>query len=318
MPDLVFKDVKGNIIQRTKVLEHDVHYYRDGNIVFAVENQVFRVYRDILTRRSSVMRDMFEVGSEGPQDAAYDGVPAVVLHDRARDFALLLNFIYPVEQTVFSLSAVPMTTCIDISLIADKYGVEDLRTWAVARLESELPKNADTLAKLAVYRDIAVAVRVVEMLSHQDLGSEFLPYAYYALATSKAFDDVSTYSSTIGTLSPDVQARINVGRANLMAAVMNIGNLVGDTGLSPTAVTCPVGRCGLHRPSHWTGAAKDAKTRYASLQKYPLEELRARISWDYKWLCEGLCRNTAKATLISTRDIIIQRLPKIFGLKDSD
>ena len=86
-------------------------WMEDGNIVLQSENTLFRVHRSVLSRNSSVFRDMFELSSiddvsldsgEGsnsggmaPELELYDGVPLVSLpHDEGVDVEELLLAVY--------------------------------------------------------------------------------------------------------------------------------------------------------------------------------------------------------------------------------
>ncbi|KAH9915884.1 uncharacterized protein B0H18DRAFT_1039567 [Fomitopsis serialis] len=71
---------------------HDQFYFDDGNIIFLVEDKVFKVHRYFLVRESPVFRDMFSMESDEGQS---DDKPVLLEGTNSLGFASLLACFYP-------------------------------------------------------------------------------------------------------------------------------------------------------------------------------------------------------------------------------
>jgi hypothetical protein len=70
-------------------------WFEDGTIVLQAEDTLFRVYKGILARNSSVLSDMFVVGGpSSSSDEMVDGVPCVQIHDSATETRHFLRFMH--------------------------------------------------------------------------------------------------------------------------------------------------------------------------------------------------------------------------------
>jgi hypothetical protein len=70
-------------------------WFHDGSIVIRAESTLFRVYSGVLASASPIFKDMF--GVPQPQSLeTYDGVPLILLPDRAFDVTQFLKaLLYP-------------------------------------------------------------------------------------------------------------------------------------------------------------------------------------------------------------------------------
>ncbi|KAG8918200.1 hypothetical protein FRC01_001997, partial [Tulasnella sp. 417] len=143
----------------TDLIRHPIHYYADGSFIFIVENYIFRVYRDLLARRSEVFRDLFDAPQVGDEcsnteerkgkldrQVKIDGVPAVRLEDKAEDFAALLNIIMP--NQIRGAQNYTFDKLSGIYTICDKYFIDDIREWAMSWLEDILPTSENDIHKI--------------------------------------------------------------------------------------------------------------------------------------------------------------------------
>lgn len=74
---------------------HDQLWFDDGNIVLLVDNVAFKVHRSLLSRHSTVFKDLFELSQPSTSiDEQMDGIPLVKLHDSPHELADLLDVIY--------------------------------------------------------------------------------------------------------------------------------------------------------------------------------------------------------------------------------
>lgn len=301
-------------IDGNTLYKHPIHYYDDGNLIFIVEDEVYRVHRSILTRRSSVMKDMITVGNPSGKETpsgippqrhqtSFDGVPVVVLNDGIDDFALMLDFIYPPQISLSINPLLPLTKCMDMIRLADKYEVSDLRNWAVAQLEAKLPTSADTLQLLSTYNDPVVGAQVIA-LCNQTLIPQFLPLAFYTLATTEWTMEPSICSAVLTSLSPEDQHRIMAGRVALQQYTMDCLYKMPASGFQGIIRSCCSGTLLSSDPERWK-----------ELLLHPLEEVESRLSSNqFDTFCEGRCRGIMVRNLKTFRSTLIGRLPRIFGL----
>ncbi|KAG8899146.1 hypothetical protein FRB99_006897 [Tulasnella sp. 403] len=300
------------------ISNHPDHYYEDGNFIFVVENFVFRIHRSLLARRSGVMQSMLSLpqgpsSSDGPSTSMndqpmIDGVPAVTLHDKAEDFANVLDFIYPRQVSDSGVSPppiLPLNTLMGITRICGKYDIEDIRTWAISQMEAVLPTTSETLDKIPIYDDPSVAVDVINISRECGL-PQFLPLAFYALATTEWSSDVDAPTLVLGSLSEDDRDRILMGRAGLQKEVLKRAYQMPENGL--TQRKC--GKCSKGTLEAWI----NPEERWTRLLLHPLEEITQRLAWEYLAYCLGSCRKDAVKGAQAFREDLVQRLPTIFRL----
>lgn len=93
--DLTETPEPSDLIKRAEYL-----WFEDGNIVLQAKNTVFKVYRGILTRESTVFADMFSLPQPDASKSAelYEGCQLVKMHDDASDLDLFLNAIFDFES----------------------------------------------------------------------------------------------------------------------------------------------------------------------------------------------------------------------------
>jgi BTB/POZ domain len=73
----------------------DKPYFDDGNIILAVKNSHFRVYRGVLATLSPVFSDMFALPQPPKGEILVDGCPVIELDDSAEDWRTLLSAVFP-------------------------------------------------------------------------------------------------------------------------------------------------------------------------------------------------------------------------------
>lgn len=70
-------------------------WFDDGNIVLQAEQTLFRVFKSVLGRESSVFADMLSL--PGRSAELYEGIPLVHMPDSAEDMTLFLSVIFNFE-----------------------------------------------------------------------------------------------------------------------------------------------------------------------------------------------------------------------------
>ena len=73
-------------------------YFEDGSVVISASSTggglvYFRVHKSVLSKQSTVFKDMFSLPSP-PEMDRYDNLPLVHVHDDAKEFKQFLRAIY--------------------------------------------------------------------------------------------------------------------------------------------------------------------------------------------------------------------------------
>lgn len=224
--------------------KHPMHYYKDGDVAFVVEDYVFRLHRSILEAQSNAMKDLYSIGEvDGKQDKIFDGVIAVRLNDSSKDFSNVLDIVYKHRPTISNhalspdnqisatssssrkkLANLKVDELVGVIRVAWKYELEDIANEAVSRIDRLLPlTERQDIPKLSVYKadsGLALAANVIN-LSRECQLPRFAPMAFYALATAEwTTDDFQALSSVFPILSAQMHLRLNAGRVGLQKALM--------------------------------------------------------------------------------------------------
>jgi len=121
------------------VKKHDKFYFPDGNLVLKVENTLFRVYKYVLVRHSSVFADILTpVIKDEPEPAGnvskygVEGVtddnPIVLEGIVCVDFEALLYFIFPMELgSNVRLTYFTKDQCAGALGLAKRWEIHDIR-----------------------------------------------------------------------------------------------------------------------------------------------------------------------------------------------
>ncbi|TFK50579.1 hypothetical protein OE88DRAFT_1631207 [Heliocybe sulcata] len=158
-------------------------WFKDGDIVLAIEDKSCKVHREKLTC-SLIFSDMLDLPQ--PTDADnVDGCPSVTLYDLWRDWMVVLEWLYNREYVTIQLSPFLGKPVIFDSLsgalrISTKYEIPKLRDWAVSELLSRWPKELEELST----RGLPHAAEAINLARECDV-PEILPAAFYALAIQK-------------------------------------------------------------------------------------------------------------------------------------
>ncbi|KAG8897759.1 hypothetical protein FRC00_003827 [Tulasnella sp. 408] len=212
---------------------HDRHWYEDGSFGFLVEGTAFLLHRSLLSRRSSVMEVLFTLPQGTPIDdpdltnraiATFNGVSLATLHDKADEFASLMDLVYPATISNKAREDLDAVQLIRVSLLANKYLFQNIKEWATGELESKhllVGEGERPLAGLrdGKYSDLGSCVQVVRFARTCSL-PQFLPFVFYALATADWTKRPGEGLLLLDDLSPQDRCRIQEGRIRLIQAVL--------------------------------------------------------------------------------------------------
>ncbi|KAF8989031.1 hypothetical protein BDQ17DRAFT_1393350 [Cyathus striatus] len=155
-------------------------WFDDGSVILQAEATLFKVHRTVLSRHSSVFRDMFSV-PQPYDEPTLDGCPLVHLSDSASDIAELLEVLYDKSYNV--REAVPFPTLAAMLRLGRKYDFEHLRDEALIRLTSEFPTTLNEWESLAeefthIKYQRGILFDVINLAREMSVNS-VLPAAYY-------------------------------------------------------------------------------------------------------------------------------------------
>ncbi|KAF9034385.1 hypothetical protein BJ165DRAFT_1396192 [Panaeolus papilionaceus] len=117
-------------------------WFEDGSIILIVEKTQYRVHASLLSRCSSVFKDMFSLPQPTSSESGAEGCPVVHLHDSPQDVEQLLNAIYDSPHSADAAApAKPMSlsTVSALLRLGNKYDIPHLRDHAISRLRLEYP-----------------------------------------------------------------------------------------------------------------------------------------------------------------------------------
>jgi len=110
-------------VQDTKHKHDPGYYFKDGNIIFLVENDLFRVHRHFFIRESAVFRDMLSLPASPDTEVEGDSddKPIILEGIKSSDFRALMWMWYDPDYKRVSSSA---STWYSIISLADRWQFE--------------------------------------------------------------------------------------------------------------------------------------------------------------------------------------------------
>ncbi|KIO15676.1 glycoside hydrolase family 55 protein, partial [Tulasnella calospora MUT 4182] len=316
-PDLAASTL---LIHGKRYKKHERHWYEEGNFGFLVGDIAFRLHRSILSRRSSVISDLFstpqplfpipELPSSGDN---LIGVPFMELEDRAEDFAHILDFIYPNSLPVVQTRHLGVKNLMGIVRFTRKYLINDLKEWAISTLDSHLLPHASRgqssplkalLDKPSLYADPKFCIDIVHFSGECSL-PKFLPLAFYALATAE-WDQILGGASCLDQLSAQDRTRVHEGRLALSKAVLE---------KIPSLFEKLSSREGCTEDGCNSTKSLEPSTRWKGLMLHPLEELESlKVGWPFRTRFCVDCQKLVNQTQ-TIRDELKGRLTEFFKLE---
>lgn len=305
--------------------KHPSHWYEDGNVGFLVKEVAFLVHRGVISRKSPMMKTLIVSSPTIILDDAVPsyskvpvkGVPFIKLgvEDRAIDFARVLDFVYP---DTLPFSTAPELTTVDVMGLVrftHKYLIRDLKAWAVARLENKhllvvQDKWVMGTLKARYTQNPGFCVDIIQFSIDCQL-PQFLPVAYYALATMEWSDQPQDSALCLDRLSPAVRCRILEGHSALTKAVKAKESNMYENGL--TEDRCPEGEHACAQV--WADLWSNPQDRWMNLLMHPLEELEfVLVKAENESLCVE-CYTELKTETRELRDELMNRLTQFFRLE---
>ncbi|KAG8897760.1 hypothetical protein FRC00_003828 [Tulasnella sp. 408] len=298
---------------------HPRHWYEDGSFGFLLESTAFLLHRSLLARKSSVMADMFGLpqrASSPPEASSHpletiNGVPFIVLQDKANDFANVLDIIYTDITMDDERSDLDAAALMGIVRFANKYLLDKVKEWGVSQIlssQSLLVVEDDELSDSLEdeYSEPEFCVQVIQFARECSL-PRFLPLAFYALAMTDWSQKSSEDFFVLNKLSPDDLWRIQDGKLKLTKALLKQAYNMPDNGC--TGERCQEPSCYRALRPVWT----DPTERWMELQLHPLEELELRLRQKYDCLC-AVCRRNLRSRTETLLHDLITSLPGFFRI----
>lgn len=133
----------------TGVKRHPVYYFEDGNVIFLVEETLFKIHRFFFVRDSVIFRSMFTLppGEGKVVEGLTDDHPITLMGVKALDFERLLWVFYPVEFGEYLAS---VNEWCSILQLAHQWEFDAVRRLAVAKLNALPPKDIDAVDRIVL------------------------------------------------------------------------------------------------------------------------------------------------------------------------
>ncbi|KIO25652.1 hypothetical protein M407DRAFT_236821 [Tulasnella calospora MUT 4182] len=316
------------IIAGQEYFKHRVHWYEDGNLGFLVEDTAFFIHRGVISRKSAVIKTLINSSPtthldniippyEQLHSSFTKGLPFIKLgsEDRAIDFARVLDFVYP--EVLCSTPAPELTTAEVMGLVrfANKYLIREVKAWAVSTLEStHLVVVEDEWVTGALEKrylqNPGFCVDIIQLSMECQL-PQFLPLAFYALATMEWSVQPQAAVLSLDRLSPADRWRVLQGRGALAEAVKEMGS--DAYGSIPTEKQCPEDAQTCYEV--WSEVASNPHHWWANLLLHPLEELELLlVKAESESMCE-MCYTELQTETRGFRDELMGRLTEFFRLE---
>ncbi|KAJ7037832.1 hypothetical protein C8F04DRAFT_1035489 [Mycena alexandri] len=302
------------------LVRSDEFWFDDGNIILQVESTQFRVAKSVLSRQSSVFRDMFALPLPADEPTV-EGCPVAVLQgDTELDWVLFLAVLYP---TSYVEEAPTVGLLAAMLRLSKKYDFPVFRKDCLSRLKTQFPttlrefdgrvSSGWTLIKFqsaTSYRDLVSLAREVGLLS-------ILPAIYAEMLTHRQSEYVLLMSRLqVGFFTPSDRLPFLAGYANLLEqqsrttfAWLDWRGAFDDSPVPSESCT---------RPHECLAAVK--KVALDLFSTYYPTNIKALALWDQDWgkdLCR-VCRKDAKAVFDAGRAECWEELPYTFGFPDWD
>ncbi|KAL6308557.1 hypothetical protein BKA93DRAFT_519250 [Sparassis latifolia] len=204
---------------------HQRLWFYDGNIIVVAENVAFCVHSGLISRDSSVMRDLLE--SVTVVKSKSEKTPRIQLSDSALDIEHLFTMLYD-SQRYFSLSSGPVefSTVLSLIRLGHKYEMTTLRDGALERLKTCFPADFEEWCELDEDGSAYVTMKPEDAIAAVNLArltqtDSILPSALYGcccLDTHTLLHGMRHADGSSDKLSQEDLERCVEGRIKLMEA----------------------------------------------------------------------------------------------------
>ncbi|KAJ7188799.1 hypothetical protein C8R46DRAFT_934918 [Mycena filopes] len=297
--------------QPSPLVRSTEYWFDDGNIILQVESSQFRIAKSVLSRDSSVFRDLFTLPLPA-DEPTIEGCPIVVLSgDTAQDWTLFWGVIYPKSY----LGEPPRLSLLSAMLrLSKKYDFPLFREDCVRRLKGEFPTTLQGFDSVAsqwtfFYNEPGNQYTCVDVLAlSRELGLHSVLPALYAGILRAGACMLKVLDINDKSLHINDRLAVLLGHANLLKLQSTTTLSWLNFDAKPPHI--PLEDCSS--PKRCTDALK-AISREIS---FPHPKICIFRAWDVKWqanLCKP-CRNKAKEVFAAGRETCWQQLPAAFGL----
>ncbi|EIM80557.1 uncharacterized protein STEHIDRAFT_104838 [Stereum hirsutum FP-91666 SS1] len=135
-----------------RVMRHDQYYIQGGDVIFRVENYLFRVHRYFFVRESPYFRDKLPHPPPPGEhvQGANDHNPFVLEDALSEDFARFLWVFYNPKYSIYGANVVEWTS---ILKLAHQWSFPEIKALAVRELER---LTIDAVSKIVIYHSYAI------------------------------------------------------------------------------------------------------------------------------------------------------------------
>ncbi|PPQ81690.1 hypothetical protein CVT24_003122 [Panaeolus cyanescens] len=303
-------------------------WFDDGSVVIQAGQTRFRVHRSMLSRCSTVFKDMFSLAQPGDagSEESVEGCPVVCLHDSAKDVEYLLCAIYDhpnAGDPTAEIRPMPLATLSALLRLGNKYDIPHLRENALLRIRAEfVPLSPDEISceayKAMECPDVEDFQAIVPMkianLAYEEGVFSALPIALYdvcAIATVEQIFDGCAYEHLSAKLSSPLVRDALLGKEKLEQMMFNAYAWLKEEAFLP--------RC--DKKEACTRAFRFLSNEF--FRPNPLLHFALRADWDAlveyvedekHTLCDR-CKEKIQPRFDQERLAIWEALPSVFGFE---
>ncbi|KAF7984444.1 hypothetical protein HWV62_14526 [Athelia sp. TMB] len=277
-------------------------WLEDGNIVLQAEDTQFKVHRSMLSRHSSVFRDMFMVPQPPILNAdVVDGCAVVELSDSAEDLTHALRALY--DRCYMGLAeSAPLSVVASFLRIGRKYDILDLQAEGKRRLFAKAPV---TLAEYTSQPVWQFETPIESWFMILDLAREFEVQSVLPIAM---------YESCRTLLGFDYDEKVTAGLSlgSQLECYRRINKLIHMS----NTITYEWCSAGAHASCQAREACQIARNKVLQNLARAVLNLEGLRTWDGLWangLC-WVCSSQAQHQHARSRQLFWSDLPIWFGL----
>ncbi|KAI0694429.1 hypothetical protein BC835DRAFT_1349557 [Cytidiella melzeri] len=131
----------------SQIKPHPELWFEDGNIELIAEGTSFRVHKSVLAGSSDFFKDMFSLPQPPPEEPAGEvqseqsEIPRLQTSETAQDLGHFLDVMYNSLKYFQKDSQITFTSLQAVLTLSQKFSSEELRTFAIGRLDAAFPRN---------------------------------------------------------------------------------------------------------------------------------------------------------------------------------
>jgi hypothetical protein len=293
----------------------------DGTVVLCSGTSLFRVYRGVLARESSVFKDLFSL-PQPAGDPTYEGCPLVTLPDQPIDLYYLLAAIHDYRSFLNNPGSETFPVIAGILRLSTKYDIEHLRNRAIVVLEYHYPPTLKLWDQRDCWRDLGTDFEALNLARETNV-PQLLPGVMYECCTEYMVEEIVDCFRGNPTIK-ELRIASPEDRRTCAAAAKELATrqymaCIAVTEPSQRIVKCATRQMCDHAKLNWLQKIESTKRASPkgldSASEFSPLDPDIILGWDslQAGLC-GACFSKAKERYKQTRMALWRDLPTLFKL----